>query len=56
MKYVKIAQVVSEKKTFKIYIILYIYMTQWQGQITPKGQNFDFNQKRFTSLIIHCKF
>ena len=42
---VKIAQVVSEKKTFKYYTILYMcmYIVQGQGQITPRGQNFEYN-------------
>ena len=34
---------VSEKNTFKNYTILYMYIAQWQGQITLKGQNFDYN-------------
>ena len=33
---VKIVQAVSEKKTFKDFTILYMYITQGQGQITPK--------------------
>ena len=37
---VKIAQAVSEKK-FKNYTILYLYIAQGNGQITPWGQNFD---------------
>ena len=41
VKYVKVAQVISEKRTFKIYTILYMYITQGQGQTTPRGQNFD---------------
>ena len=40
---VKIAQAISEKKTLKNYTILYMHIAQWQGQITPKGQNFDCN-------------
>ena len=32
---VKIAQMVSEKKIFKNYTILYMYIAQGQGQITP---------------------
>ena len=35
---VKIAQAVSEKKTFKNYTILYMYIAQGQGQITHRGQ------------------
>ena len=40
---VKIAQTVSEQKTFKNYTILYMYIAQGQGQITLLGQNFDYN-------------
>ena len=40
---VKVAQAVSEKKTFKNYTILYMYIAQGQGQITPRGQNFYYN-------------
>ena len=36
----KIDQAVSEKKTFKTYTILYMYITQGKGQITQK---FDCN-------------
>ena len=36
---VKIAQAGSEK-TFKKYTILYMYVAQGQGQVTPRGQNF----------------
>ena len=32
---VKIGQAVSEKKMFKDYEILYMYIAQGQGQITP---------------------
>ena len=39
---VKIAQAVSENKTFKNYTILYMFIAQWQGQITFKGQKFDY--------------
>ena len=39
----KIAQAVSVKKTFKNYTILYMYTAQGQGQITLRGQNFDYN-------------
>ena len=39
---VKIAQAVSEKK-FKHYTILYIYIAQGQGQISPREQKFDCN-------------
>ena len=37
---VKIAQAISENKTFKKYRILYNYIDQSQGQITLRGQNF----------------
>ena len=37
------AQAVSEKKTFKNYTILYMYIAQGQRQIIPRGQNFDYN-------------
>ena len=37
----KIAQEVSEKKTFKNYTFLYVYIARWQWQITLKGQSFD---------------
>ena len=40
---VKIAQAVLKKKTFKNYTILYMYIAQGQGQITPRGQNLDYN-------------
>ena len=39
----KNAQAVSEKKIFKNYTILYMYIAQWQEQITIWGQNFDYN-------------
>ena len=38
---VKIGQVVSEKKMFKDFMVLYLYIAQGQGHITPGGQNFD---------------
>ena len=39
--YVKsIDQVVLEKKTFKDFMVVYLYIAQGQGQIIP-GQNFD---------------
>ena len=38
----KIGQVVSEKM-FKDFMILYLNIAQGQGQITPRGQNFDYN-------------
>ena len=40
---VKIGQVVLEKKRFKYFMVLYQYIAQGQGQITPRGQNFDPN-------------
>ena len=40
---VKIAHGVSEKKILKNYTILYMYIAQGQGQITPRGQNCDCN-------------
>ena len=44
---VKIGQVVLEKKRFKEFMVLYLYIAQEQGQITPGGgggvQNFDPN-------------
>ena len=39
---VKSVQAVSEKK-FKNNTILHMYVAQGQGQITPRGQNFDCN-------------
>ena len=33
---VKIVQGASEKKTFKDFMILYMYIAQGQGQINPK--------------------
>ena len=38
-----IAQAVSKKKIFKNYTILYMYIAQGHGQITPRGQKFDCN-------------
>ena len=37
---VKIGQAVSEKKTFKDYDILYMYIAQGQGQITSGDKIF----------------
>ena len=48
---VKIAGVVSEKKV-KNYTISYMYIAQGQGQITPRGQNFDY----LIISIIHLLF
>ena len=42
---VKIGQVISEKKTFKDFMVIYLYTAEEQGRIT-----------RFSTLIIHCKF
>ena len=39
----KTGQAISEKKTFKDYLILYIYIAQGQGKITLSGHNFDYN-------------
>ena len=47
----KTAQAVSEKKTFKNYTILYMYIAQGQGQIVPRGQKF-----ASAPLYTHCKF
>ena len=33
----------QRRRHFKNYTILYMYIAQWQGQITFKGQNFDYN-------------
>ena len=41
---VKIGQVGLEKKTFTDFKVLYLYIAQEQGQITPRGQNFDPNK------------
>ena len=40
---VKIARAVSEKKTFKDFTILYLYIAQGQVQIIPRGQKYDCN-------------
>ena len=40
---VKIVQAVSEKKRFKNDTFLSMYVAPSQGQITPRGQNFDWN-------------
>ena len=39
---VKIVKAISDKKTFKDYMISYMYIAKRQGQITPRGQNIDF--------------
>ena len=39
----KMGQVVSEKKTFKDFMTLYLYIALGQGQETLRGQNFDYN-------------
>ena len=49
-KLVKIAQAVSDKKTFKNYTILHMYIAQGQGQITPTKQNFDYKCKKVLPL------
>ena len=51
---VKIGQAVSEKKMFKDYEILYMYIAQGQGQITP-GTKIWLFLKGCATLIIHCK-
>ena len=38
----KTAQAFSEKKSFKNYTILYMYIALEQGQITPREKNFDY--------------
>ena len=53
---VKSAQAVSEKKTFKDSTILYMYIAQGQGQITPQGTKFWFELKRFTTLLYIVSF
>ena len=40
---VKSAQAVSEK-TFKNYTILDMYIAQGEGQITSRGQNFEYTK------------
>ena len=52
---VKIGREVLEKKTFKDYMIVYRYIAQGQGELTPGGQTFDCT-KKFLAFIIHCKF
>ena len=54
----KMGQVVSEKKTFKEFMILYLYTAQGQGQITPgggRGGKTLILTEMFTTLIIHCQ-
>ena len=55
MKSGKTGRAGSENKTFKDYTILYMYLAQGQGQITP-GDNILIATKSFTTLIIHGKF
>ena len=38
-KLVKIGQVLSEKKMFKDFMFLYLYIAQGQGQITSRGKH-----------------
>ena len=60
----KIGQVVLEKKTFTDFKVLYLYIAQGQGQISPPGGGGGGGGgavnllilKHFTTLIIHCKF
>ena len=40
---VKIGLAISEKDTYKDYMILYMYIAKGQGHITPRGQNVDFH-------------
>ena len=40
---VKIGPAVYAMKIYNDYIILYMYVAQGQGQITPRGQKFDYN-------------
>ena len=43
MRYLlKIIEMVSEKKIIKNYTFLYMYIAQWQGQVTLWRQNFDY--------------
>ena len=51
----KIGQAVSEKKTFKGYEILYMYIAQGQRQITLEDKILIVTGG-FATLIIHCKF
>ena len=44
---VKIGQAVSEKKTFKDYMILYMYVAQGQRQISPPGDKILIVTKQF---------
>ena len=55
-KLVKIVQAVSEKKTFEAFTILYMYITQGQGHLTPKilmvaKQFYFFNHTLLISSI-----
>ena len=45
---IEIAQALSEKKTFKNYTILYMYIAPWQGQTTLRGQNVNYNYFNLT--------
>ena len=42
-KLVKTGQAVSQKKMFKDYTILYMYIAQEQSQTTPRRQNVNCN-------------
>ena len=42
-RHVKSGENWSEKKTLKDYTILFMYIAQRQGQITPRGEQFDCN-------------
>ena len=50
-----IGQAVSEKKRFKDYEILYMFIALGQGQITL-GDKILIVTERFATLIIHCTF
>ena len=49
-------QAVLEKKTFKDYIILYMYIAKRHEQITPPGDKILIVTKVLLLLIIYWKF
>ena len=49
----KIGQVVSEKKTFKDYTILYMYLAQGQGQIAPGDEILIATKKIYDIHILY---
>ena len=51
---VKTGQAVSEKKTFKDYEILYMYIAQGQGQITQEDKILIVTKR--VCYFDHCKF